>query len=146
MQFPPLCEMFLCRNWRRGAFSRVARNVDLAMPFPLTPLLLGTTMPPAVPLLADYNEQWQQWMAPHPLPPHPPPASPDRCQDWCDPNWPKQHCADVKCEQCGFCLARSGCLGDWCSAALAEAHCEKPECVPCSFCARSSMEFSAAGG
>ena len=90
------------------------------------------TWPPALPLLAGYTEAWERLTTPPPPPPSPP--SPDGCEPWCDPTWPMQHCADERCDRCGFCAARVGCMADWCAPSLAEQHCLKGECLPCAFC------------
>ena len=88
-------------------------------------------MPPAMPLLADYQQHWQELVAPRP----PPPSTPLRCESWCDPTWPVQHCADQRCSMCGFCRARVGCRSDSCRAESAVAHCLQGDCMSCAFCA-----------
>ena len=96
----------------------------------LTAVAGEAPLPPAMPLLADYSERWAELVAPRP----PPPSMPDRCEGWCDPIWPTQHCADERCGLCGFCRARIGCSGTFCDPSAAEQHCLKGECSTCAFC------------
>ena len=82
--------------------------------------------------MAHYKEDWERLTAPHPPPPQPPPKT--ACEDWCDPAWPVQHCADERCRDCSFCRSRIGCVGDFCRDFAAEAHCLHGECQHCAFC------------